>query len=85
MIICCHAVPPLSQVDAGEALDEALRGLADIRSLILPLGFDEVDVRAFRSGAVSGGVTSAGAPENVVEGVVEAGRNGVDVFRVRGQ
>lgn len=74
----------LSQVDAGEVLDEALQGLADIQSLILPLGFDEVDVRAFRSGAVSGGVTSTGVTESV-EGVLEAGGNGVDVFRVRGQ
>lgn len=64
-------------------LDEALRGLADIRSLILPLGFDEVDVRAFRSGGVSGGVTSVVVSENV-EGVLQAGGNGVDVFRVEG-
>jgi len=48
-----------SQVDAGEVLDEALQSMEDIRSLILPLGFDEVDVRAFRSGAVSGGVTTS--------------------------
>lgn len=77
-------MPPMSQVDAGDVLDEALRGLADMRSLILPLGFDEVDVRAFRSGAVSGSVTSPGVTASV-EGVVEAGGNGVDVFRVRGQ
>ncbi|CAN0241694.1 unnamed protein product [Laminaria digitata] len=81
-----HGNKALLEVDAGEVLDEALRGLADIRSLILPLGFDEVDVRAFRSGAVSGGVTSSSSSSSGVmgnvEGVLEAGGSGVDVFRV---
>ncbi len=56
------------QVDAGDVLDEALRSMGDIRSLILPLGFDEVDVRAFRSGAVSGGATAADSAAAAVGG-----------------
>lgn len=71
----------LPQVDAGEVLDEALRALPDIQSLILPLGFGEVDIRAFRSGAVSGGVTVQERIENL-EGVTEPGEQGVDVTRV---
>lgn len=76
--------PACAQVDAGEVLEQALRTLPDIRSLILPLGFGDLDVRAFRSGAVSGG--SVAAEQRAVEtlaGVVEAG-GGVDVYRVEG-
>lgn len=78
------------QVDAGEILDEALRSIEDLRSLILPLGFGEVDVRAFRSGAVSGGVTSPDASSPVVPGLgVDGGApaglaDGVEVYRVQG-
>ncbi|CAM9463342.1 unnamed protein product [Scytosiphon promiscuus] len=74
-----HGNKALVEVDAGEVLDEALRSMEDIRSLLLPLGFDEVDVRAFRSGAVSGGVTvpAGGTETKDMEG-------GVEIVRVEG-
>lgn len=80
------------QVDAGQVLDEALRSLEDLRSLILPLGFGEVDVRAFRSGAVSGGVTAPDSPRPPMHGAfgvadgAPAGMmvDGVEVYRVEG-
>ncbi|CAM9183453.1 unnamed protein product, partial [Hapterophycus canaliculatus] len=85
-----HGNKALLEVDAGEVLDEALRSIEDIQSLILPLGFDEVDVRAFRSGAVSGGVTVPAAagievetPQGTSAGVREM-EGGVEIFRVEG-
>lgn len=42
-------------MDDGEILQQALRAFPDIRRLILPLGFAEVEFRAFRSGALSAG------------------------------
>lgn len=80
MVLCARYLP---QVDAGDVLDEALRALPDIRSLILPLGFAEVDVRAFRSGGVSGGNTVEEGTENL-GGVLKSGGRGVDVYRVEG-
>lgn len=80
-------------MDAGEVLDEALRSMDDLRSLILPLGFGEVDVREFRSGGVSGGVTAVPTPltlegarmDTTRGGVLEAGGgSGVDIYRVEG-
>lgn len=61
--------------------------MPDIRSLILPLGFDEVDVRAFKSGAVSGGIVAAagdGGLSTRLKGVVEKGSMGIDIYSVGG-
>eukprot|EP00752_Nemacystus_decipiens_P005778 g5227.t1 len=93
-----HGNKALLEVDAGDVLDEALRSIQDLRSLILPLGFGEVDVRAFRSGAVSGGATAPvssspflhpGAPTHQddldIAGGAPAGMvDGVEVYRVQG-
>lgn len=58
--------------------------MPDIRSLILPLGFDEVDVRAFKSGAVSRGIIADGEQSTRLKGVVEKGSMGIDIYRVGG-
>lgn len=73
-----------TQVDAGEILEEALRSIEDIRSLILPLGFSEVDVRPFRSGAVSGGLTTPVAEQQKESEVNTKNLDGVEVYRVHG-
>lgn len=65
-------------MDAGQILEEALRALPDIRQLILPLGFQGLDVRAFRSGAVSG----VGGEGDRVSSTQKAGAGGVEMSHV---
>lgn len=73
-------------MDAGKFLDEALRSMDDLRSLILPLGFGEVDVREFRSGGVSGGVTTTTTSTPTLGSVFETGgAGGVSIYRVEGE
>ena len=82
----------LAQVDAGGTLEEAVRAMSDLRSLIIPLGFEEVDVRAFRTGGISGAAAAAPAAlaggvageTSSVEGVLEKGNMGIDLYRVSG-
>lgn len=80
--VYCYLRTP-TQVDAGEILEEALRSIEEIRSLILPLGFSEVDVRPFRSGAVSSGLTTPVA-EQQKENEVDTKNLDVEVYRVHG-
>ncbi|CAM9342076.1 unnamed protein product [Ectocarpus sp. 6 AP-2014] len=79
-----HGNKALLEVDAGEILEEALRSIEDIRSLILPLGFGEVDVRPFRSGAVSGALTTPVAEQQKESEVNTKNLDGVEVYRVHG-
>ncbi|CAM9741242.1 unnamed protein product [Ectocarpus fasciculatus] len=78
-----HGNKALLEVDAGDIFDEALRSIEEIRSLILPLGFSEVDVRPFRSGAVSGGLTTPVGEQQESE-VNTKNLAGVEVYRVHG-
>eukprot|EP00903_Cladosiphon_okamuranus_P011299 g10654.t1 len=84
-----HGDKALVEVDAGEVLDEALRSMQDLRSLVLPLGFAEVNVRAFRSGGVSGGITArssspAHQPSPTHRNNTGVVVDGVEVSRVEG-
>lgn len=76
LVLLSASFVPCRKVDEGEMLEEASRALPDIRRLILPLGFAEVDVRAFRSGAVSA--------IGVGRVAVAAAAGGVEITRVVG-